>query len=160
MWARNFFCCALMGKRFQGVKDYPWGARKMHNEVRPSANTWRIPSRLLTHCMLTFAFEPKRVSFVCVTKKHTFPRGSSRWQNSQPPNSSPKFRLQCILKAKTLWSFLYQMARKSFWKVFEASPVEIKCRPEVSTKFCLRWWSACECNRLCLGPHQWDVNAE
>ena len=114
MWARNFFCCALMGKRFQGVKDYPWGARKMHNEVRPSANTWRISSRLLTHCMLTFAFEPKRVSFVCVTKKHTFPRASSRWRNSQPPNSSPKFRLKCILKAKTLWSFLYQMARKSF----------------------------------------------
>ena len=91
MWARNFFCCALMGKRFQGVKDYPWGARKMHNEVRPSANPWRISSRLLTDCMLTFAFEPKRVSFVCVTKKHTFPRASSRWRNSQPPNSSRNF---------------------------------------------------------------------
>ena len=91
MWARNFFCCALMGKRFQGVKEYPWGARKMHNEVRPSANPWRISSRLLTDCMLTFAFEPKRVSFVCVTKKHTFPRASSCWRNSQPPNSSRNF---------------------------------------------------------------------
>ena len=105
MWARNFFCCALMGKRFQGVKEYPWGARKMHNEAHPSTNPLRISSRLFTDCMLTFAFEPKRVSFVCVTKKHTFSRASSRWRNSQPPDSSPKFRLKWILKAKTLCSF-------------------------------------------------------
>ena len=120
MWTRNFFCCALMGKRFQGVKDYPWGARKMHNEVRPSANTWRISSRLLTHCMLTFAFEPKRVSFVCVTKKHTFPRASSRWRNSQPPNSTEISAAVNFEGEDTLKFFVSdgsQVILKGFWGV-------------------------------------------
>ena len=73
MWARNFFVVRWWGKWLQRVKEYPWGARRMHNEVRPSVNPWRNSACLLTDCMCTSAFQPKRVSFVWWRRNKPFP---------------------------------------------------------------------------------------
>ena len=128
MWARNFVV-RWCGKRLQGVKKYLWGARRMRNEARPSANPSRISAWLLTHCICTFAFEPKRVSFGCDESKHLFQflQLSAKLVAAE---FEPEISTEVHFEGEHTWQFFAadgsQTILKGFW--------DVTCRNQMPTR--------------------------